>query len=899
MIDVKNKRKSQMFKSFAMIFGPGLIVVLALASMFISINIQNGKDILKIRQSNNAEIVSVNVNTIFDAINSDGNIILNSSEIKAYIGDSLNTTNRNELKRIFSNMMTNTKIYDAIQFINNDGHEDVRINYENNSLGAVADTDLQYQGDQDYFQEGLKLNKGEFYISPMELSIKNGEVEKPGKPIIRFVMPVFNENNQRQGVLVLNYLAQNFLNQIENDSKNALDTKILLLNDTGDYLISGDSDKNFSFMDENEEETSFSKDEPNIWQAILENKTGYFDDEKNIYYYTPVYPLSEYHNRYWLLVNSADLDQLGVLNNEDNRKIVMIAALLIFVLLIISLIVSWLLLLKKEAGSKEKIAENIFKNSNEGIMIMDSETKIIYVNRSFTKITGYLENEVIGKKPINFKNSENLKLIYSEIWQSVEDLGSWQGEIIDEKKDGTLYPKFITISKIFSSGSDKLINYLEVFEDLTSTRITEEAINKIKHYDEITGLPVHLLFEEKMKELIKQYDDITVVILQITNYNTLYDNLGKKYGVSVIKEVSHRIKTFLKEDDFLAKLDTDQFIIARINSKDKLEMDHFLNKLISFLNESIDIEDEKIYLNISIGLSIFQEHSSDIEKLTEFANIAKNYAIQTGDNTYVYYEKEIQTNYLNNLKLETHLRSALKKDELTLHFQPQVLVGSEEIIGTEALLRWHNHELGKVNPSQFISVAERTDLIIPIGNWVLEQAIKQNKKWLELTNKKLTVAVNLSPVQFKKSDLPAIIQDLLEKYEMPADLLEVEITEGILVENMENIRSDLEKIKNLGVKVAIDDFGTGYSSLKYLQNLNFNKLKIDREFIKDYPENDNGNIAVTIISLARQMGLKVLAEGAETLAQYQFLKEHGCDEIQGYYFYKPMTVDDFEKLITD
>lgn len=386
--------------------------------------------------------------------------------------------------------------------------------------------------------------------------------------------------------------------------------------------------------------------------------------------------------------------------------------------------------------------------------------------------------------------------------------------------------------------------------------------------------------------------------LQITNYNTLYDNLGKKYGVSVIKEVSHRIKTFLKEDDFLAKLDTDQFIIARINSNDKLEMDHFLNKLISFLNESIDIEDEKSYLNISIGLSIFQEHSSDIEKLIEFANIAKNYAIQTGDNTYVYYEKEIQTNYLNNLKLETELRSALKKDELSLYYQPQVLVGSEEIIGTEALLRWNNYELGKVNPGQFIPVAERTDLIIPIGNWVLEEAIKQNKKWVELTNKKLTVAVNLSPVQFKKSNLPVIIQDLLAKYEMPADHLEVEITEGILVDSMANIRNDLEAIKNLGVKVAIDDFGTGYSSLKYLQNLNFNKLKIDREFIKDYPENDNGNIAVTIISLARQMGLKVLAEGAETLEQYEFLKENGCDEIQGYFFYKPMTANDFEKLIT-
>lgn len=528
---------------------------------------------------------------------------------------------------------------------------------------------------------------------------------------------------------------------------------------------------------------------------------------------------------------------------------------------------------------------------------MDARAQIIYVNKAFSTITGYSADEVMGKTPIEFKHSEELRLVYDNIWKKVNEEGNWQGEILDEKKDGTSYPKYITISKIFDSKSDTLSSYLEVFDDLTNTKITEEAINKIKNYDEITGLPTQVLFEKKIREFIKQHDNMAIIVLQVTNFNTLYDNLGKKSGAHLIRESSQRIQTLLKDDDLLGILHKDQFVISRVNNGDKLEMSHLLNKLMAYLKEPVEIENEKVYLNISIGIAVFQEDSADLEKLIEFANIAKNYAMQTGDNTYVFYEKEIKDNYLNNLKLETELRSALEKNELSLHYQPQVQVGTEEIVGIEALLRWHNQNLGHVGPGQFIPVAEITELIVPIGNWVLEEAIKQNKKWMELTDKNIVVAVNLSPIQFKKADLAKIIGDLLVKYQMPAELLEIEITESILVGNIIGVRTVLEKIKNLGVKVAIDDFGTGYSSLKYLQNLNFDKLKIDREFIKDFPENDSGNIAKTILNLAKQMHLKVVAEGVETLEQVLFLKEHNCDEIQGYYFHKPMSAADFEQLI--
>jgi PAS domain S-box-containing protein/diguanylate cyclase (GGDEF)-like protein len=899
MMDSKNKRKKQMFKNFVMIFLPGLLIVAVLAGIFININIENGKNIIKIRQMNNSEIVSVNVNSIFEDIKSDGNIILNSSEIKAYVGNSAAALNRDELKRIFSNMMTNKKIYDSIRFIGVDGYEKVRVNNAANGTTLVTDSVLEFKGDQTYFEEGMKLNFGEIFISPMDLSMNGGEVETPVKPVMRLVLPVFNDQNERQGILVLNYLAKNMLDQIENDSKSNMDMKILLLNDEGYYLLSENSNKDFSFVYADQQGGSFSQENPEIWQAILNNGSGYFDDGKDLYFYTPIYPLEGYRNLHWVLVGAAPLDVLGVFSNEDNRTIVLIAALLILILGIISLVVSWLLLIKKEASSREKITDGIFKNSKEGIMIMDAEMRIVYINKAFSTVTGYTEDEVMGRKPIDFKSGGKLREIYSNIWKTVNEEGNWQGEIVDERKDGTTYPKYITISKIFDSKSDTLSNYLEVFEDLTNTRITEEAINKIKHYDEVTGLPTQALFELKTREFIKQYDNMAIIVLQVTNLNALYDNLGKKSGTILINEVSRRIQTFLRDEDLLGILHKDQFIIARINSNDKLEMGHLMNKMMTYLKEPAEIDEEKVYLNVSIGIAVFQEDSADLEKLIEYGNIAKNYALQTGDNTYVFYEKEIKENYLNNLKLETELRSALEKNELSLAYQPQVQVDTREIVASEALLRWNNQNLGPVSPGQFIPVAERTELIIPIGNWVLEEAIKQNKKWQQLTKRQLSVAVNLSPIQFRKSDLPQTIKGLLEKYDMPAELLEVEITEGILVENMEGTSSQLEEIKALGVKVAIDDFGTGYSSLKYLQNLNFDKLKIDREFIKDYPENDAGNIAKTILNLATQMDLNVIAEGVETHEQFLFLKENKCHEIQGYYFHKPLLSKDFEMLITD
>jgi len=897
MIKTGEKRKPKILFTFIRIFIPVLIIILILSYSLINIKINTEKEIIRIRQLENAKIVNGNINSIFKRINSDINVILNSNEMKSYLNDIGNSENINSVTRMFSNMSMNNGVYDQMRIIDNNGFEAVGVNYNDQNPQIINENNLQYKGDQTYFTEGIKLNKEEIYISQLDLHTENNIVQTPIKPIIRLATPLYNEKNEKSGVLVLNYLAQNFLNQIESDSKNNSDIKLFLLNDQGYYLLSDQKDKNFSFMYDNGANISFNVDKPIIWKAIETNISGYYEDNENLYYYNIQYPSDQYKNIHWNLVYYYPLTNLSILNNDETRIIVVGSIISIIILLIISYIISFLLLLKSESNAREKVSQNIFEDSREGILITDEETNIIYVNKAFSEITGYTKKEVIGEKPGKYKSGEQSNEFYDQMWLAINKFGRWQGELTDKKKNGTLYPKYLSITKISDNKSTSSNNYFGIFEDLTVIKKGEEVIKKITNFDANTGLPNQSLFEKTLTDLIKKYDRIGIIILQITNFDDIYDNLGKKYGLDIIKEASHRIKIFLGDDDLFARFHKDEFAIAQVNPKNKLDIDSLIKKIISSLNESIVLNNEKIFLDISIGISLFQEDSVDVINLIAFANIAKNYSIQTGKNGFVYYDQEIKANYRKNLKLETHLRSALEKKELSLSYQPQVVTKTGEIIGMEALLRWQNAELGNVDPDGFISIAEKTDLIIPIGNWVLEEAIRQNKKWHDITNKKLIVAVNISPIQFKKTNVSEIIQHLLLKYSLLGEFLEIEITEGVLVENFETIKAELQKIKSLGVKISIDDFGTGYSSLRYLRKLDFDKLKIDREFIKDYPDKDNGIIAKIIVNLSQILGLRVIAEGVENEEQFLYLKNINCDEIQGYYFHKPLTSWEFEELI--
>lgn len=548
----------------------------------------------------------------------------------------------------------------------------------------------------------------------------------------------------------------------------------------------------------------------------------------------------------------------------------------------------------------EKIADNVFENSKEAILITDAETQITYVNKAFSDITGFKEKEVLNAKTSSFKSGKHDSEFYKKMWSDIKTYGNWQGEIWDRKKNGIFYPKWLNILQI--KGNNKDIQYVGIFEDLTLLKEKEESINILKNYDQLTSLPNLSLMKELIAEKILGNSNgvdskYSLVSLTITNYDIVKDGLGLKKADCLIITTLNKIKNHMKDNFIIGSPGKNEFMVLLECNENDNHLIEFVNNVLNEFNNPFVIEDHEICVQLAMGVTSYEDYSDTVELIIENANIAKAYAAEKAESNVQFYNAVLKDKYLENIKLKKLLRGALETGEIYLTYQPQVDLDSGQIVGAEALIRWKSPELGNVLPVRFISIAEKTGLILPIGEWVLDEACRQNKRWREQKLKPILMSVNISPVQFKKADVFKIIQDTLKKYDLKGDSLEIEVTEGLLLDNDPNLMIQLENINSIGVGLTMDDFGTGYSSLSYLRKFKFDKIKIDREFVKDYPGNDDGTIAKTIINLSKNLEIKVVAEGAETEEQIEFLRENKCDQIQGYYYSPPVLPKEFEKLL--
>ena len=388
-----------------------------------------------------------------------------------------------------------------------------------------------------------------------------------------------------------------------------------------------------------------------------------------------------------------------------------------------------------------------------------------------------------------------------------------------------------------------------------------------------------------------------MVSLTITNYDIVKNELGLKKADSVIITTLKRIKNHMEDNFIIGSSGKNEFMILLECDKNYNIILEFVKNVLNELKNPFVIEDQEIYVQLAMGVASYDDYTDTVKLLIENANIAKVYAAEEAESNVQFYKTDLKDKYLETIKMKYLLRGALESREIYLIYQPQVDLASGQIVGTEALIRWKSPELGNISPVTFIPIAEKTGLILQLGEWVLGEALRQNKRWREQNLKPILMSVNISPVQFKRVDIFKIIQDTLKKYDLSGESLEIEVTEGLLLENDPNLMDQLNNINNIGVRLAMDDFGTGYSSLSYLRKFKFDKIKIDREFVKDYPENDDGTIAKTIINLSKSLDIKVIAEGAETEEQIDFLRENKCDQIQGYYYSPPVSAEEFEKLL--
>jgi diguanylate cyclase (GGDEF)-like protein len=438
-------------------------------------------------------------------------------------------------------------------------------------------------------------------------------------------------------------------------------------------------------------------------------------------------------------------------------------------------------------------------------------------------------------------------------------------------------------------------------QDITTQKIAEEKVQWLAHYDPLTELPNRILLNDRIKYAIsiayRAKESISFLFLDLDHFKNINDSLGHTIGDELLIEVSKRMKSAIRDEDTLSRQGGDEFIIV-LPGTDADGAAHVAEKLIETISQPYHIHNHEFSVTPSIGISLYPIDGNKAETLLQAADVAMYRAKHDGRNCYRFVTPEIQARSARNLELKSTLRYALKRDELEVYYQPQISIESGDIIGAEALLRWNHPTMGMVSPAEFISIAEDSGQIVSIGEWVLRRALGQLKAWISEGMKPFIMAVNLSAIQFRHPTLVSMILSVLEELNLPAEYLELELTEGIAMEDPLHAIELMEELYSHGIRMSIDDFGTGYSSLNYLKRFRVYKLKIDQSFIRDITENtEDKTIVNTIISMAHSLKMITIAEGVETAEQLAVLKENGCNEVQGYYFSKPLPAAEFEEYV--
>ena len=560
---------------------------------------------------------------------------------------------------------------------------------------------------------------------------------------------------------------------------------------------------------------------------------------------------------------------------------------------------------RKKAEEQLLIAATAFE-SQEAMMVTDTKGVVLRINKAFAETTGYAPEEIVGQTPRLLRSGRHDETFYRQMWECINLTGAWQGEIWDRHKSGALYLKWLTISAV-RNAEGIITHYIGTHYDLTERKKAEERINALAFYDQLTDLPNRILLIEhlnrSMAASLRNGNHSALLFIDLDNFKTLNDTQGHEMGDLLLKQVASRLKQCVRGEDTVARQGGDEFVVllsdlGTIEQEAASATESIAEKILEALNQTYQIGHLSHHSTASIGVTLFRGNQSSVDDLMKQADLAMYRAKEAGRNIVRFFDPAMEAIVKVRAELEDDLRQAIDEKQFLLHYQPQV-VGDGRVTGAEVLVRWLHPQRGMVSPADFIPLAEDTDLILPLGQWVLETACRKLAQWSsQPETATLSIAVNVSAKQFRQHNFVDQVLATVKQTGADPHRLKLELTESLLVDNIEEIIEKMHRLKAKGIGFSLDDFGTGYSSLSYLKRLPLDQLKIDQSFVRDVLSDPNdAAIAKTIVTLGQSLGLAVIAEGVETQTQRDFLANAGCYAYQGYFFSKPLAEDMFDKYL--
>lgn len=559
---------------------------------------------------------------------------------------------------------------------------------------------------------------------------------------------------------------------------------------------------------------------------------------------------------------------------------------------------------RKQAEHELRIAAAV--ESQESMMLTDVNSVILRVNQAFTDTTGYSSEEVVGQTPRLLKSGRHNAEFYRLMWETLQSTGKWRGEVWDRRKNGKVYPKLLTISAI-KTPDGIVTHYIGSHIDISERKAAEEEIKHLAFYDQLTGLPNRRLLMDRLGHAIafsgRNGTDGALLFIDLDNFRTLNDTLGHNIGDLLLQQVAKRLETCVRKSDSVARLGGDEFVVmleglSEVQAEAAAQTKIVGDKILAALNKPYQLALHLCRSTPSIGAVLFNDNQQSVDDLMKQADIAMYQAKEDGRNTLRFFDPKMQEVVNTRAAIEHELGKAIENEQFRLYYQIQ-MDSERHPLGAEALIRWQHPERGLIFPAEFISLAEETGMIVPIGKWVLETACAQLGVWQqgELT-RNLVLSVNVSSQQFRQPDFVAQVLSAVQRHAINPGRLKLELTESLLLDNIEDTIANMNVLKEVGIKFSMDDFGTGYSSLQYLKRLPLDQIKIDQSFVRDIAtDSSDSAIVQTIIAMAKSLNMDIIAEGVETKQQRQIILDNGCTNYQGYLFGKPMPIEQFDTLL--